>query len=45
MLRYPVHLNRAQMDALAEEKSFSEVIAHHSPEIPSEERVSRPLYL
>lgn len=37
MLRYPVHLNRAQMETLAGENSFSRVIAYHSPEIPSEE--------
>lgn len=37
MLRYPVHLNRAQMETLAGENSFSKVIAYHCPEIPSEE--------
>lgn len=33
ILRYPVHLNRQQMDALAGANAFSRIIPYHSPEI------------
>lgn len=35
-LRYPVHLNKTQMETLAGENSFSKVIAYHCPEIPAD---------
>lgn len=38
LLRYSVHLNRQQMDALASKNSFDQVIAYHSPQIPSAHR-------
>lgn len=38
LLRYPVHLNKPQMDTLAEKNVFSRVIPYHSPEIPSDHR-------
>lgn len=38
LLRYSVHLNRQQMDALASKNSFDRVIAYHSPQIPSAHR-------
>ena len=33
LLRYPVHLNRQQMDAPADANAFSRIIPYHSPEI------------
>lgn len=36
LLRYPVHLNLRQMEALAEKNSFAKVISYHSAEITSE---------